>query len=302
MFPQVIDTPMSRRTALAALAGFLPWPKAVLAHTRKVPAFSFVVVSDTHLGREDKEDAARQWTQTAREINAAAGEFVLHLGDVVDGGREAQYEVYKDIRKAIRKPVHEIPGNHDPHALFAKHLRQPVDFAFDHEGVRFLLLNNSRTGSVDGFITPAQVTWLAQQSEEAVAKGLFLILALHVAVHANKPPDPGFYVKPENGQQEFYTLLSRHKDRVLALLHGHFHCGLRGWDDHAPLHEVIIPSALFNRDYRLTAQKAPGYNLPEFRPGFVLTSIGPAGMTLRYKPVGVAETRDKVCPLAQFKS
>lgn len=306
MLPPMIDTPMSRRAALAALgaglAGFLPWPQTVIAGQKKVPAFSFLVVSDTHVGREDKEDAARQWKQTAQEIDAATGEFVLHLGDVVDGGREAQYGVYKEIRQTIRKPVHEIPGNHDPQDLFAKHIRPQVDLAFDHQGVRFLLLNNSRFGSVEGFITPARIKWLTEQCDTAAGKGLFLILALHVPVHTNKSPDAGFYVRPEHGQKEFYALLGRHQDRVLALLHGHFHCGLRGWDDHAPLHEVIFPSALFNRDYRLTVQKAPGYNLPEFRPGFVLASLGAEGLTLRYKPVGVKETRDKVCQLMQFKS
>jgi hypothetical protein len=299
-------TSLTRRSALAAmgagLAALSLWPAAVQAAGREVPSFSFVVVSDTHLGREDRDAAAEQWSRTAAEIEAAPGDFVLHLGDIVDGAREAQYPVYKDIRKTIRKPVHEIPGNHDTHALFAKHVREAVDWAFDHRGVRFLLLNNSRRDSVDGFVTADQLQWLGEQCAAAAAKGLFLVLAMHVPAHDNAAPDAGCHVRPAHGQKELYALVTRHRDRVLATFHGHFHCGLRGWDDHAPLHEVVFPSALFNLDRRLTEQQAPGYCLPEFRPGFALVRFGAEGLTLKYKPVGVAETRDKVCPLGPFRS
>lgn len=44
------------------------------------------------------------------------------VGDVVDGGREAQYAVYQETRRTIREPVYEIPGNHDPQELFEKHI------------------------------------------------------------------------------------------------------------------------------------------------------------------------------------
>ncbi len=295
------NLPISRRSALAAmgagLISFTPWPASVRAGDRAIPEVSFNVVSDTHLGRGDQAAPAEQWARTAREIDAAAGDFVLHLGDIVDGGREAQYAVYKDLRKTIRKPVHEIPGNHDPQELFAKHIRREVDLAFDHRGIRFLLLNDSRPDSHDGFVSAEQLKWLGEQGAAAATKGLFIILAMHVAAHDNKHPDVGWYVKPEHGQKELYAFLTRHRDRVLATLHGHFHCGLRGWDDRAPLQEVVFPSALYNKDRRLTEQKAPGYGLAEFRPGFVLVSIGKEGLTLRYKPVGVIETCDKVIKL-----
>jgi hypothetical protein len=93
---------VSRRAWLGAMgAAFVPWPSAVGAGAREVPRFNFVVVSDTHLGRDDKEDAAKLWAQTTMEVNKAEGEFVLHLGDLVDGRREKQYPVYLDVRKTI---------------------------------------------------------------------------------------------------------------------------------------------------------------------------------------------------------
>jgi calcineurin-like phosphoesterase family protein len=291
---------MSRRAALASIGAglttLLQWPADIRAHERRIPEFSFIVVSDTHLGRNDRSDAADLWTKTAAEIDKGPGEFVLHIGDVVDAGREKQYDVYKDIRKSIRKPVHEIPGNHDPEELFAKHIRREVDTAIDHRGVRFLLLNNSRFGEIDGFISPKRIQWISHQCDDAAKKNLFVIPVMHVAAHDNRFPDAGAYVKPKNGQTDYYAILDRHKDRVLASFHGHFHCGLRGWSDRGSLHEIVFPSALYNRNQLITELKAPGYNLPEFRRGYVLASIGPAGLKLKYKPVGVSGTSDKTLP------
>jgi calcineurin-like phosphoesterase family protein len=280
-------------SAAAGLGTVVLWPECLRAAGRALPELSFIVVSDTHLGYRDQESAAKQWSITAAEIADAKGDFVLHLGDVVDGGREAQYPVYLETRKVIGKPVHEIPGNHDPQELFEKYIRKPVTMSFDHQWLRVLLLNNAHTDSHDGFISPEQIQWIDDQCSDAARKELMVVVCLHVPVHMNQHPDRGWYVKPDQGQTEFYKTIDRHRDRVLALMHGHFHNGVRGWDDRAPVHEIAFPSALYNQDRNLQQQQAPGYNLPEFRPGFTLVTVSSSGMTLRYKPVGVSETAEK---------
>ena len=165
----------------------------------ELPALSFIVVSDTHLGYRDQPRAAQRWEATAKEIDKAAGELVLHLGDVVDGGRESQYPVYLETRKLIRTKL--------------------------------------------------------------------------------------------------YDIVTTHQDRMLALMHGHFHNGLRGWDDHTPVHEICFPSALYNLDRRLEAQHAPGYNPPEFRPGYTIVTIQSGEMRLAYKPVGAPVAVHHACRL-----
>ena len=279
-----------RRAFLGALgAGLGAWvvhPECLRAAGKTLKEISFVVVTDTHLGYKDAESAGKLWQRTAAEIEAAPGAFVLHLGDVVDGGREEQYPVYLETRKVIRKPVYEIPGNHDPHEKFERHIRKPVDMAFDHEWLRVLLLGNAHADSHEGFLTAAQLAWLGEQCTEAAKKELFVLIGMHVPVHSNLHPDRGWYVKPANGQTGFYELIAKHTDRVIAVMHGHFHNGLRGWDDRAPVHEIVFPSALYNQDRKLEAQGAAGYNPVEFRPGHTLVRISDGSMELDYRPTG----------------
>ncbi|MEQ8791791.1 MAG: metallophosphoesterase [Pirellulaceae bacterium] len=287
MHPSRFAPTRRRFVSLAAAAGgaVLLHPTSLLAGPRR-ERLSFIVVSDTHLGYRDKESAARQWRQTAAEIAEAEGDLVLHLGDVVDGGREEQYPIYLEARQRIGKPVHEIPGNHDPAELFAKHLRRQIDAVVDHGWLRFLLLNNARRDSHDGFLSDEQIAWIDQQCQAAAKDDRLVAICMHVPAHANKHPDRGWYVKPENGQSKLYETLAAHRGTVLALMHGHFHNGIRGWDDHAPVHEICFPSALYNGDRHLEEQHAPGYNPLEFRPGFTLVTIEDGAMKLRYKVLG----------------
>jgi hypothetical protein len=292
----------SRRQFVSAFtAGVGAWtllPRCLRAATR--PSLPFVVVTDTHLGYRDQPDAAQQWERTAAEIDLADAAFVVHLGDIVDGGREPQYPIYLKTRETIGKPVHEIPGNHDPRALFEKHIRPTGDIAVDHQWLRLLLLNNARVDSHDGFLTDDQVDWIDRQCDDAGRRDMLLAIAMHVPAHPNGHPDRGWYIKPENGQTRLYETLARHQDRILALLHGHFHNGIRGWDDHAPLHEICFPSALYNQDRRLEEQQAPGYNPAEFRPGFTRVSIEGATMRLEYVAVGAMATTEKSLALPQL--
>lgn len=284
---------VSRRTFLSSSAG----GAAAVVWSRRLPAaealeeFSFVIVTDTHLGRQDSKTPQRQWEQAIAEINDAEGDFVLHLGDVVDSGRPAQYPLYDASRKTLAKPIHEVPGNHDPVDLFEKHVAAPIDRSFDHRGVRFVLFNNSRPGEHLGFITPEQNAWLAKQFDEAASKDLKIVVGCHVPIHYNTNPDRAWYVKPSDGQKGFYEVLDRHLDRVLAVFHGHFHNGIRGWRDHGQVVESLCPSLCYNQnrnlELALITGKTTGFFIEELRPGYVFVTLGKGRLSMRYKPLGV---------------
>ena len=79
---------------------------------------------------------------------------------------------------------------------------------------------------------------------------------------------------------------------ALTFIHGHVHNGLRGWTDH-DVHEICLPSVLYNLDRGLEKKQAPGYNPLEFRPGYVSVTIGDGEMKLSYKPTGNQATVGK---------
>lgn len=282
---------ITRRTFLATAAASYAWSRTwPVAAAAEIDEFSFVIVSDTHLGRNDSDSAERQWRAAIDEINQGPGEFVLHLGDVVDGGRPAHYPRYAELRKSLTKPIHEIPGNHDPRELFEQHICRTIDRSFDHRGVRFLLFNNSRTDSHLGFITPAQLTWLDEQCSAAASHGLKIVAACHVPVHKNQHPDRGWYVQPAEGATGFYDLVTRHAERFLACFHGHFHNGIRGWRDRGELVEVLCPSVCYNQNRNLADAiknaQTTGFYVDELRAGYVLATLGRGRLTMRYKPLG----------------
>jgi Icc protein len=294
------DTYSRRRflsASVAAAGSVACYPRCLRATARELPQVSFVVVTDTHVGYRGQESAARQWQETAAEIAQAEGDLVLHLGDVVDKQQESQYPIYLAGRKKIGKPVYEIPGNHDRPELFAKYLRESIDVAVDHKWIRFLLINNARVDSHDGFLSEEQISWIDRQCTEAAQVRRYVVICMHVPAHRNLPPDRAWYVKPDNGQGKLYEMLKGHAGRVIAMMHGHFHNGIRGWNDHAPVHEICFPSALYNQDRKLEERGAPGYNPIEFRPGYTLVTIGNGQMTLRYKPRGAELSVSRTCGL-----
>ena len=275
-----------RSTSGGLAAGYVLQLPALQAAPANEP-IEFLVASDTHLGYRDKETAEKQWRAAAKELATLPGDLVLHLGDVVDGGRVKLYATYKEIRDSIGKPVYEIPGNHDPLDEFEKQLGRKLPYAVEHKWLRILLLNNSRLKSHDGFLDDEQLVWLDQQCKQAAEVGQLVVIAMHVPAHKNLHPDRGWYVKPANGQTRLYEILEKHADRVACLLHGHFHNGVRGWHDHGPLYEMACPSVLYNLDRKLEEQQAPGFNLPEFRPGLTAFRLSREGLQIRYKPLGV---------------
>ena len=277
---------LRRRVFLLWLAAALPGTGAfgLAGEEPAKPLFAFAVVSDTHLGKGG-EGPAKGLAQIVEEINASNAELTLFLGDLVDTGakNEPLYAEWLTLAKGLRKPYYVVPGNHDPVESFKKHIHPETDYVVDVKGFRFVLFNDSEPGLHDGVVTPEQVKWLGQQIDDAAAKRLRVFLCAHVAAHPNKHPDVGWWVR--KGERELEALLvAKGGNPIVAFLSGHFHCGLRGWSDRGGVHEIVVPSALWNGDRKL--ETAPGFSAKESRKGYVLAEVYARELQLRYKPLG----------------
>ena len=256
---------------------------------------TFALVSDTHLGRKGSQSPAKWMREVVGEINASPAEMTVFLGDLVDTGakNEALYPEWVRIAKGLKKPWHAVPGNHDPEALFRKHVRPETDYAIDHKGIRFICFQDTRTDSHLGTVTPEQLQWIAGQLDDAAARKLRVILCAHITAHPNKHPDTGWWVR--TGGKELGDMLAAKSRTVVAFFAGHFHCGVRGWGDRAGVHEVVVPSTCWNGDRGLA--KAPGFALDEFRRGYVLVEVHADRLVLRCKPIGAEPSAAKALAL-----
>lgn len=281
---------ISRREALAGAtiaAGAALLHQLAAAQTAPDGPFVFALITDTHLGRGG-EKPAELMKLAVDEINASLAELTVHCGDLVNAGEVAAHEKFypqwREIARALKRPWHAVPGNHDPVDCFTRHILPRTDYVVDRPGFRFICFRDAKPNpDHQGIVTPEQLKWLDAQLTDAASSNRRCFLVSHVIYHDNKNPDVGWMIK--DGRAEFTELLKRHADSIIAFFAGHFHSGLRGWDDTFGIHEVVLPSACWNFEGK-RLRGAPGYTFDEDRPAWVLAEVTEKKLTLKYRPIG----------------
>ncbi|MCC7519795.1 MAG: metallophosphoesterase [Verrucomicrobiae bacterium] len=276
--------------------------------TDGAPRFTFAMASDSHIGAAKKTSKyTQQWATTVEEINEFHPAFTLFLGDLVDFGEKpehhAHYATWMETAKKLTAPWLAVPGNHDPVEVFQKYIAKETDAVHDHQGLlRAITFHDAQPNPKhDATATPAQIEWLDRAISEAPGSGKNVILASHVVFHKNGPPDRAWYMK--EGRTEFEVLLKKHQSRIFAMFTGHYHNGLRGWND-LGIHEVMMPAVCYNlvrikgksipEAIQEWTEKGGGFVLPEFRPGWIQAEVYVDRMVLKYKPLGAVSDAQKV--------
>ena len=143
------------------------------------PTFSFVQISDSHIGfsRDPNKDVAATLKQTIARINALPEPpaFVLHTGDLTHLAKPDEFDMVAELLQEVKTgKVLYVPGEHDFDGDGNKeYLRRHGKgtkgtgwYSFDHHGVHFIgLVNvaNAKSGSGDGglgVIGHDQLEWL----------------------------------------------------------------------------------------------------------------------------------------------
>ncbi len=143
------------------------------------PTFSFVQISDSHLGfaRDPNKDVAGTLKQTIARINALPQPpaFVLHTGDLTHLAKPEEFDAVAELLKEIKgAQVLYVPGEHDfdgdGNKEYLKRYGKGTNgtgwYSFDYQGVHFIgLVNvaNAKSGSGDGglgTIGNDQLLWL----------------------------------------------------------------------------------------------------------------------------------------------
>lgn len=151
-------------TALAAT----PAPQAV-------NPFSFVQISDTHIGfkKPANPDVVGTLRETIAKIKAlpTAPDFIIHTGDITQLATPEQFDTAQQILSELKTPVFFVPGEHDivdganaqPYKeRFAPKSKGDGWYSFDHRGVHFVALVNvlQFVDAGAGKLGPDQLAWL----------------------------------------------------------------------------------------------------------------------------------------------
>ena len=148
---------------------------AAPAHRPPVAPFTFVQVSDSHLGfnKPANPDARATFREAIAKVQALSvkPDFIIHTGDISQLSRDDQFDDADQMLKATGLPVFFVPGAHDmldPDGgkafldRFGKGSRGAGWYSFDHRGVHFIALVNVadlKPGGM-GNLGPEQLKWL----------------------------------------------------------------------------------------------------------------------------------------------
>jgi len=160
------DHDISRRGALSCLAwggagvlwtmaGGVPVASALAAGKASSASFSFVQISDTHIGfaKEANPDTSATARSAIELINSSAPDaaLVLHTGDITHLSRAGEFDQAAELLKGLKpSELHLVPGEHDvldsaKTAFFDRYgaaSNRKGYYSFDHQGVHFIALVN----------------------------------------------------------------------------------------------------------------------------------------------------------------
>jgi predicted phosphodiesterase len=140
------NTVMLRRLLLSVLVAALPLGWAQSSGN----SFRFSIIGDR------TGTAVRGvYEQTWREVERLKPDFVINVGDTIQGKNDKTAEAeWKQIRAILnlhkRVPFFMVPGNHDVWDEFSENLwkretGRPTSYSFDYQNAHFVVLDNSRT-------------------------------------------------------------------------------------------------------------------------------------------------------------
>jgi Icc protein len=143
------------------------------ARSKGAPEFSFVQISDSHIGfnRAANQDVTGTLKLAIDKINGMPGEhdLLLHTGDITHSSKPAEFDAAQQIVKGAKVgEMFYVPGEHDTAsddgALYLERFGKGTNgtgwYSFTHKGVHFIALNNSQQIDKLGLLGPDQLSWL----------------------------------------------------------------------------------------------------------------------------------------------
>ena len=222
----------------------------LLARPKRKLGFSFVQISDSHIGfnRDPNHDVSKTLQEAVDKINALEEQpaFVIHTGDITHLATTEQFDTAAQIMKGARaSQIYYVPGEHDVFTddgkLYLERFggRTKGWQSFDYNGVHFIgLINvlNLKQGSGTGLggsgfgqLGQEQLAWL-QKDVKALSSSTPIVVFAHI---------PLWTIYPEWGwgtdeSEQALSYLKRFGS--VTVLNGHIHQVLQKVEGNVTFH------------------------------------------------------------------
>src|SRR5438046_3546496 len=163
-------------------------------HAGKVGDFSFVQISDSHIGfnKPANPDVTATLQTAINKINAIPHkpDFIIHTGDLSQLSKPSEFDTLDQALKgASPKQIYFVPGEHDMLTdngeqylqRYGKGTKGAGWYSFDHKGVHFVgLVNvvNLKAGGL-GNLGAEQLEWL-EDDLKARSKSTPIVVFAHI--------------------------------------------------------------------------------------------------------------------------
>src|ERR1700739_2607676 len=205
------------------------WSGGATDHSKSGSGFSFVQISDSHIGfnKAANQDVTGTLKIALDKINAlpATPDLLLHTGDISHSSKPAEFDTAQQLIKDVK--VGEsfyVPGEHDIatddgamyHERFGAGSQGRGWYSFTHKGVHFVGLNNCQQIDAMGKMGDDQLGWV-KGNPGAPSPSTPIVIFAHI---------PLWMVYPDWGwgtpdAAEALTYLKRFGS--VTVLNGHIH-------------------------------------------------------------------------------
>lgn len=211
----------------------------LVATADAAPGFSFVQISDSHIGfkKDANPDVSGTLERAVAEINAMPQQpdFVIHTGDITHLSKPAEFDTAKQILGKLRAPLMALPGEHDVigegAAVYAQMFghQGATDgwYSFDRGGAHFVALVNVFNFETVGKLGAKQIAWVEKDLANVKSSTPIVVLG-HVPLYALFPAwgwttEDGAHVLAMLARFSNVTVLNGHIHQVVTHTEGNMH-------------------------------------------------------------------------------
>ncbi|MGV8919860.1 MAG: metallophosphoesterase family protein [Pseudomonas sp.] len=204
---------------------------AQLAASKLATNFSFLQISDTHIGfnKEANPEPIKTLQLAVDKVIALPKKpsLILHTGDITHLSKPAEFDTANEVLKGLPSQVHYIPGEHDMLDegggkayldRYGKGTKGSGWYSFDDHGVHFIALINvvNFQAGHEASLGAEQLKWL-EDDLRAVSTSTPVVVFTHIPLWTIYQP---WGWGTEDGDQAIAML---RKYGSVTVLNGHIH-------------------------------------------------------------------------------